>query len=258
MTQKVTSKDGVKIVYSKTGSGPVLIQVLGALNKRGRGEKLANLLKDDFTVISYDRRGRGDSEDSSTYSVEKEIQDIEAIIDNEGGRAYLYGHSSGGILVLKAAEKLRDKIIGIAVYEVPHDESTDAVKAAKEYKEALLTSLKEKKNGEAVALFVTLVGVTEKQIAAMKKLPMWKGLTAMASTLRYDTIELMESYSQIDFKDISIPTIIMYGDKSPAFMSETAKSLSTLLPRATLEVLKDQTHDVKATALAPVLKQMIG
>jgi pimeloyl-ACP methyl ester carboxylesterase len=253
MTQKVTSKDGTKIVYTKTGSGPVLIQILGALNKRGRGEKLADLIMSHFTVVSYDRRVRGDSDDSSSYSIDKEVQDIEAIIDDLGGKAYLYGHSSGGILVLQAALQLGAKIQSIAVYEVPYNGTPEALKLAKEYKSALLTALKDVDSGEAVTLFVKSVGVSYKQVAAMKKLPMWKGLTAMSPTLRYDTIELMESYPSIQAKNISVPAIVMYGEASPSFMAETAKKLSNQIPNATLQSLKDQTHDVKVTALAPIL-----
>lgn len=253
MTQKVNSKDGTKIVYTKTGSGPVLIQVLGALNKRGRGEKLAELIKSHFTVVSYDRRGRGDSEDAASYSVDKEVQDIEAIIDDLGGKAFLYGHSSGAILVLQAAQQLGKKIQGIAVYEVPYNSDPDALKRAKEYKSALLTALENDDTAKAVELFVTSVGVSDKQISAMKKLPMWKGLTAMASTLRYDTIELMESYPSIQTKQISVPTIVIYGEASPTFMAETAKTLTAQIPKAIVHSLKDQTHDVKASALAPVL-----
>src|SRR4051812_35431466 len=97
---KVTSKDGTTIAYDKKGQGPVLILVLGALNKRGSGKKLTEQLADRFTVVSYDRRGRGDSTDTPPYSVDKEIDDIRALIDELGGEAYLYGHSSGAVLAL--------------------------------------------------------------------------------------------------------------------------------------------------------------
>lgn len=214
ITKKVLSKDGSKIIYTKTGTGPALIQVLGALNKRGRGEKLADLLNQHFTVISYDRRGRGDSEDSSSYSVENEVNDIEAIIDAIGGNAFLYGQSSGAILTLLAAHQLGKKVSGIVLYEVPYNDDSDAL-----------------------------------------KLPMWKGLTAMAPTLRYDTIELMESFPNITTQEISVPTLVMYGEASPSFMAETAKKLSNQIPHATLTSLANQTHDVKPAALAPILIQ---
>lgn len=170
-----------------------------------------------------------------------------------GGEAYLYGHSSGGILVLQAAQQLGEKVIGIAVYEVPYNDTPEAQQLAKEYKVSLLTALKNAHNDKAVELFVKSVGVSDKQIAAMKKLPMWKGLTAMAPTLRYDTVELMESYPHIDAKKITAPAVVLYGESSPSFMKETAQKLSGLIPNGTLQSLEGQNHDVKATALAPIL-----
>lgn len=252
------SRDGTKITYSKWGTGPVLILVLGALNKRGSGKKLADTLKDHFTVISYDRRGRGDSEDTLPYSVEKEVDDLEAIINDVGGSAYLYGHSSGSILVLLAAEKLGEKVKGIAVYELPHNDNPDALKNTEQYKSELLKALKNYKNEDAVSLFIKSVGVSDKQLAALKKLPMWKGLTAMAHTLQYDTIELMEFYSRIKTSKIKVPSLVMYGEASPTFMADTANTLSKELSNAKLQPLKGQTHDVKPAVLAPVLISFFG
>src|SRR5207244_1275196 len=128
--------------------------VLGALNKRGSGKKLSQLLTDDFTVISYDRRGRGDSSDTQPYRVDKEVEDLDCLITELGGKAYLYGHSSGGILALMEAEKLKNKIAGIAVYEVPYNGDKEALKSAEEYRKKLKRYLKENKNDEAVTLFI--------------------------------------------------------------------------------------------------------
>jgi pimeloyl-ACP methyl ester carboxylesterase len=250
---KLTSKDATTITYDKHGSGPVLILILGALNKRGSGKKLTEALAGEFTVVSYDRRGRGDSGDSLPYSVDKEVDDIEAIIDGLGGKAYLYGHSSGGILALSAAEKLSTKVAGLAVYEVPYDDEAPAQKRASEYQQTLRQLLEKDDRAGAVSLFVKSVGVSDKQIAAMQNLPMWKGLTGMAPTLAYDTIELMQHYPQIALNQIQTPTLVMYGGASPEFMGRTATHLSNELPQAQLQSLADQTHDVKPAALAPVL-----
>lgn len=251
---KVTSQDGTIIVYDKKGQGPLLILVLGALNRRSQGKKLTELLADHFTVVSYDRRGRGDSTDTLPYSTNKEVDDIEALIDTLGGQAFLYGHSSGCVLALMAAAELDKKIKGLALYELPYNHDPSAQKAAQEYRKNLAQFLSNDERGAAVSLFVKSVGVSDKQIAAMERLPMWKGLTAMAPTLAYDTIALMEQYTSLDTKDIDVKTLVLYGAASPPFMSHTAQKLSESM-RAKVDSLPGQTHDVKADVLAPVLAE---
>jgi pimeloyl-ACP methyl ester carboxylesterase len=129
---------------------------------------------------------------------------------------------------------------------------------SKAYRQELAQQLAEDKRGDAVALFVKSVGVSDKQIAAMERLPMWKGLTAMAHTLAYDTIALMEQYPTLDTKDITTKTLVMYGAASPAFMGDTAQKLSQVMANATLHPIEGQVHDVKADALAPVLAEFLG
>jgi pimeloyl-ACP methyl ester carboxylesterase len=255
---KLTSQDGTTIAYVKKGQGPVLILVLGALNRRSQGKKLTELLSDRFTVVSYDRRGRGDSTDTLPYATDKEVEDIEALINECGGKAYLYGHSSGCVLALMAAKELGNKVSGIALYELPYNADPAAQSASEAYRKKLKEMLDEDKRGDAVALFVKSVGVTDKQIAAMERLPMWKGLTAMAQTLAYDTIELMEQYPKLDTKHIDTDTLVMYGAKSPRFLGETAKKLSETMPHAKLRSLEEQAHDVRAEALSPVLAEFLA
>lgn len=255
---KVTSRDGTIIAYDKKGQGTPLILVLGALNRRSQGKKLTELLCGRFTVVSYDRRGRGDSTDTLPYSPQKEVDDIAALIDVLGGTAYLYGHSSGCVLSLLAAKELGSKVAGLALYELPFNADPVAQTASADYKEKLKQLLAEGERGKAVALFVASVGVTEKQISAMERLPMWNGLTAMAPTLAYDTIELMQQYPELDLKSIDTKTLVMYGAKSPDFMRATAKDISRTMPHAQLRSLEGQSHDVKADVLAPVLADFLA
>ena len=250
---KVTSKDGTTIAYDKKGQGPLVILVLGALNKRGSGKKLTEQLVNHFTVISYDRRGRGDSTAVEPYSVEKEVEDLQALINENGGSAFLYGHSSGAILALLAAKQLGKQVKAVAVYELPYNSDSAAIKLAENYRKELQGMLHANQYDEAVALFITSVGVTEKQIEAMKRLPMWKGLTAMAPTLAHDTIRLMEIYPETSVRDIQAPVLVLYGAASPSFMHDTALNLSNNLSDAKLLALEKQTHDVKASVLAPHL-----
>jgi pimeloyl-ACP methyl ester carboxylesterase len=254
---KITSQDGTTIAYDKKGQGPLLILVLGALNRRSQGKKLSELLSDRFTMVSYDRRGRGDSTNTLPYSTDKEVEDIEALINEFGGKAYLYGHSSGCVLALIAARELSLKVEALALYELPYNADPAAHAASESYRKELKELLNEEKRGDAVALFVKSVGVTDKQVTAMQKLPMWKGLTAMAQTLAYDTIELMEQYPKLDTRRVNTKTLVMYGAKSPEFMCETAKKLSETMPHAQLRSLSGQSHDVKADVLAPVLAEFL-
>ena len=119
---KVKSRDGTAIAFDKQGDGPAVIFVDGAMSTPSGKVDLAKLLAPSFTVYAYYRRGRGDSGDTQPYAVEREIEDIEAMIDEAGGSAYLYGHSSGGCLALDATVALGDKVMKLAMYEAPYND----------------------------------------------------------------------------------------------------------------------------------------
>ena len=135
--QTLISKDGTKIAYDKLGKGPAIILVIGALASRSDHAKLAELLSRDFTVYNYDRRGRGDSGDTKPTAVKREIEDIEALINEAGGSAYVYGISSGAGLALEAAAALGDKIKKLAIYEAPYDDANEFCQQWKEYSSKL-------------------------------------------------------------------------------------------------------------------------
>jgi pimeloyl-ACP methyl ester carboxylesterase len=186
--QTVFSKDGTSIAFDRYGKGPVVILVDGALETRFSPSKpvLCKLLEPYFTVFNYDRRGRGDSGDTKPYSVTREIEDIEAIVDNAGGAACLYCHSSGGVLGMEAALTLKSKIKKIAIYEVPYNDDPAIWPAWKEYLTQLSKALSEKRNEDAVSLFMKFVGLPEAQISSMRISPHWKTFEAIAPTLAYD------------------------------------------------------------------------
>jgi pimeloyl-ACP methyl ester carboxylesterase len=175
--QTVNSADGTEIAYDKQGDGRALILIDGAMNSRSSGPKpeLASLLSQNFTVYSYDRRGRGDSGDTPPYAVDREIEDIEALIDDAGGTAYLFGHSSGACLALKATVKLDGKVSGLAMYDAPYDDDPAAGQAWQEYIRQLTKALAEDRRGDAVALFMRYVGMPDSQIDGMRQTPFWPG-----------------------------------------------------------------------------------
>ena len=258
--QKVTSKDGTRIAYDKVGHGPAVILVLGALNSRKSGAKLAKLLASRFTVISYDRRGRGGSTDTAPYAPQREVEDIAALINELGEHVYIYGHSSGAALVLLAATKLRNKVKKLAIYEAPYSMDAAARKAAKEYDSQLRKLLASGRKGNAVALFIRNVGVSAKQIQAMKRLPMWPGLEALAPTLAYESAVLGEGHSLPTalLRRITTPTLVMHGGAGAPSMRDAAEAISKAVPKAKLRTLAGQTHGVSPKVLAPVLVEFFS
>jgi pimeloyl-ACP methyl ester carboxylesterase len=253
--ETVISRDGTKIAYDKMGEGPALILVLGALNSRKSGSKLAKLLASRFTVISFDRRGRGKSTDMAPYSPAREVEDVAALLGAVGEPVFLYGHSSGGALALEAAVKLRKKIAKLAIYEVPYAIDNTARKAANEYHKALLKLLAAHRNDDAVTLFIRSVGVSDKQIQAIQRMPMWKGLEKLAPTLAYDSEVLGEGHalSPSRLSGIAIPTLVMHGGAGSPSLRDAAHAISQAIPKAQLRTLERQTHGVSPKVLAPVL-----
>lgn len=255
----VTSKDGTKIAYDKQGEGPTVILVYGALCYRSFGSlpELAKLLAAHFTVYTYDRRGRGDSGNTKPYAVEREVEDIEALIEEAGGSAYLYGHSSGAALTLEAAVKLGgNKVKKLAMYEAPYNDDDEARQAWKEYIKQLTNLLAADRRGDAVALFMKFVGTPTDQIEGMRHAPIWPMFEAIAPTLAYDHTAILGEDDSLPLKraaNVIVPTLVMNGSVSYAFMYETARALSKAMPHAQLRTLDGQSHDVDPKVLALVL-----
>lgn len=256
MRQFVTSEDGTRIAYETVGDGQPVLIVLGALNSRKSGTKLAKLLASRFTAVTYDRRGRGDSSDSASYSPEREVEDIAALIDALGGPVFLYGHSSGAALALAAAVKLHKQVTKLAIYEAPYALDSDARKAAKEYYTELKATLSSGHRGDAVALFVRSVGVSDKQLEALRQMPMWKGLEKLAPTLVYDSEVLGEGHALPTalLARVRTPTLVMHGGAGSPAMRDAARAISEGIRKAELRTLARQTHGVSPKVLAPVLE----
>jgi len=260
---KVRSKDGTSIAFDKQGHGPALILVDGAMGTRSGGTKpeIARLLAEHFTVYAYDRRGRGDSGDTKPYAVEREIEDIDALIDRAGGSAHLFGHSSGGCLALDATVQLGDKVTKLAMYEAPYNDDPEAQKVWAEYIRNLTEALAQDRRGDAVALFMALVGVPAGRIEEVRRAPFWGGMEAVAHTLAYDHTAIMGKDGSIPkarAARVHAPTLVLAGGNGAPFMRETAKTLSTTIPGANLRILDGQTHEVQPDALAPALVEFFS
>ncbi len=254
---KVISKDGTEIAYDKQGQGPAIILVDGALSFRSFGPmpELAKLLSTNFTVVDYDRRGRGESSDTKPFAVEREIEDIEALIENVGGSTYLYGISSGACLAIEAAIKLGDKVKKLALYEPPYKSGENTLEEWIEYKRRLTEFLAENRRGDAVALFMSFVGTPADQIEGMRKSPMWPMFEAVAPTLLYDAAATGAN-RKVPIERVShitASTIVMHGGAGAPFMKQTALTLSKAIPNAKFRTIEGQTHAVASEVIAPVL-----
>jgi pimeloyl-ACP methyl ester carboxylesterase len=259
-----TSRDGTAIAYDKTGSGPAVILVAGALCARlsWSGPKLATLLAPHFTVINYDRRGRGDSGDTKPYSVDREIEDIDAVLDRAGGSAYLYGHSSGAVLGMEAALSLGgDRVGKLAMYEPACNDAADARQAWSRYTEQLQEYLSGDRRGDAVALFMRSTGVPNSEIDGLRRAPAWPALEALAPTLAYDHVHILGRDASVPTAraaQVTVPALVMSGGASYPFMHDTARTLSRAMPSAELRTLEGQTHAPDVEVLAEVLVEFFS
>ena len=255
----VKSKDGTTIAYDQEGQGPVVILVDGALQYRAFDQgmvQLAELLSPYFTVIHYDRRGRGDSTDIQPYAVAREIEDIEALVDASGETAFLYGISSGAALAMEAAITLNGKVHKLAMYEAPYNDDEAARQTWREYTKKLGELLAEGRNGDAVGLFMMLVGMPEDQLEVVHQHPMWPLWEAVGQTLAYDHSALLGEDGSVPIERaarVGVPTLILSGSASFPFMAVTARTLTKAIPNAQHRTLEDQTHEVESEILAPVL-----
>ena len=258
---KVFSKDGTPIAYDRQGQGPAIILIDGALGFRSFGPmpELAKLLSPHFTVVTYDRRGRGESGDNKPldkpFTVKREIEDIEAIVNELGGVAYLYGISSGGCLALETAIKLGSKIKKLAIYEAPYNSDQTTTEEWKEYTRKLKELLVAGRRGDMAALFMAFVGTPIEQIEGMRKTPVWSMFEAVAPTLLYDaaTIGPDRSVPVERVSAVTASTLVMHGGAGLPFMKETALTLSKTIPNAQFLTIEGQTHSVASEAIAPVL-----
>lgn len=253
----VTSTDGTALAYERGGSGPALILVDGAMYHRGAGpmRPLADLLRGSFTVYAYDRRGRGGSSDTLPYAVDREVEDLRALIARAGGEAYVYAMSSGGALALATAAD-GPGIVKLAVYEPPFTAEIEDGDRIKEYSARVNELLDAGRKGDAVALFMTKVGIPAEVVTGMRAQPGWAGFEAIAPTLAYDDRLLGDGRVPRDLAStIAVPMLVLAGGASPQSLQWAAKVTADACPSAVFRTLDSQTHDVSPDALAPVLAE---
>jgi pimeloyl-ACP methyl ester carboxylesterase len=255
----VLSADGTKIAFDQTGQGPPVILVVGAFNDRSTGAPLAEALKSQLTVLNYDRRGRGASGDTQPYAVEREVEDLDALIREVGGAAHVFGYSSGANLTLEGAASGLN-ITKLALYEAAFIVSDGVPRPPKDMVGQLSKLVASGRRGEAVELFQTeLVGIPEPVVAQLRHAPFRPALEAMAHTLVYEASVVGDlTLPAAQLSSIKAPTLVVYGGESPAVMTNAAKALAAALPNGLARALEGQAHDIVPMALAPVLLDFFG
>src|SRR5262245_23870426 len=256
---KVYSQDGTKIAFDRSGNGPVVVLVCGGSVDHTSNAPLAALLAAHFSVYNYHRRGRGESGDTPPYAVEREVEDIAAVITAAGGSASLYGSSSGGVLALEAARQLPAAITKLALWEppfIPEGYPRPPSDTPKTYTELVAAG----RPGDAVEFFLAkVVGMPPEFVAQARTAPWWGAQEALAHTLAYDAT-IMGDYSlpKERVAAITIPTLVIDGSASFPYMHETADAMVKLLPKGQRSTLEGQQHNVAAEALAPVLVEFFA
>lgn len=228
--------------------------VVGAFNDRATDAPLAEALQDRFSVITYDRRRRGDSGYTAPYAVEREVEDIEALVEEAGRSASVFGYSSGAVLALMAAARGLD-LPKLALYEPPVSADGDRGLLREDLAERLRELVEADHRGDAVALFQTEgVVIPVDVVAQLRHAPFWPALEAMAHTLVYETKILGNGSLPTELAaSVAVPTLVIAGGESFAYMRETSLALAQIIPDARARVLEGQTHDIAPRALAPVL-----
>ena len=258
LVRSVRSRDGVSITYERIGQGPPLILVDGALchRKLGPGAAMAKLLARHFTVFTYDRRGRGESGDADSHGVAREVADFQAVLRETDGDACVWGHSSGGVLALEAANRVGG-VRKLVLYEAPF--IVDDGRAPTEHEWAAISeAIAEDRRSDAVRTFLRLAGVPGLVRALMRLSPMWPKLEAVARTLPYDGA-LVRDYQRGKplpaglWPSVRMPVLVMAGGKSPAWLRSANQSLAACLPDAQYVALEGETHNVRAKAQVPWL-----
>jgi pimeloyl-ACP methyl ester carboxylesterase len=258
-----TSRDGTIIAFTKTGSGPPLIIVDGAFcyRENGPATELASQLAQHFTVFTYDRRGRGQSGDTAPYAVEREIEDLRAVAREAGATPFVVGISSGGALILQAVAS-GVSVKGIALYEPPYLAGDNGPHSFEDARNRLQSLISAGDRGEAVSFFMTDVyGAPRAFVFAMPLLMpnAWKRNKLVVHTVPYD-LTILDDRSVLNERSssISVPTLVIGGEKSPKILRDAVTAVANALPNGQSRFLLGQDHNISSRALAPVLFEYFG
>ncbi|MDQ0793864.1 alpha/beta fold hydrolase [Streptomyces sp. B1I3] len=252
------SRDGTSIAYRRRGDGPPVILVGGALGTAATEAPLATLLASRFTVVTYDRRGRGASGDGGPYAVRREIEDLAAVAARAGGRVSLFGMLSGGALALEA-QAAGLPVDLLAVYDPPYTPGAAGLLYKSRCTAQLHRLLSQGDRDGAVALYLSRTGLPGTTIARMRQAPMWPGLVALAHTLAYDDTLLGDGALPVGrLASVTARTLVVSGGSGSAGTRATTLALAAAIPRARHRTLTGQTRELAPQVIAPVLAEFFA
>ncbi|NML21817.1 alpha/beta hydrolase [Pseudoflavitalea sp. G-6-1-2] len=249
----IQSKDGTTLAYDVSGKGPALIYITGATCHRQFKpvQYDVEVYSSAFTVYNYDRRGRGDSSNTLPWSADREIEDIEALIDAAGGKAILFGHSSGAILALKTAMKLPGKVEKLVLYDAAYCADEAALEEFQSLGTWLYQQLDAGKNQEAITGFLEGIGIPAEAFDSL--FPDWQVMVDLAPTLTYDTKLASELPPVAAAMKLQTPTCIMVGELSPESMHKVGNQLHKAIAHSVYIEVKGQDHMPSPEVVLPVL-----
>lgn len=260
MTAFVTSRDGTRIAYDKVGAGPTLLVVNGALGFRAMSfaRQLTLELAKHFTVIDYDRRGRGESGDQPAYSVDREIEDLDALVRQASATPpYVFAQSSGAALALRAAAA-GVPMKALVAYEPPYMIGDAPDRPAADYGERIAALIAQGRRDEAVKLFMATVGVPRVVVFVMQFLPFWKDMRAAAPTLPYDAAVMGDFEFPVQMlASVRVPVVVAVGEKTTSTLRRAAQAAAEAIPGAEYRVAPGMSHAVKPAVLTPLLREWL-
>jgi pimeloyl-ACP methyl ester carboxylesterase len=258
MPEFAKSTDGTTIAYDRVGQGPPLVIVGGAFNTRLSPYPLVTLLAERFTVYSYDRRGRGESDsgDDDGDSVAREVEDLAAVIGVAGGTSMVYGHSSGAILGLEAA-MAGVPITRLAVYEPPYSFDPQHPEPGDDF--GFPAAIAAGDGDAAARAFLQITGIPAGAVAGMSAAPWWAGLTSTALTLPYDMALTGDGrVPERRLGAIDVPVLTLDGGTSPDWAARTALSVASAVAHGSRRTVDGQNHAVDQTVIAPILAEFFA
>jgi pimeloyl-ACP methyl ester carboxylesterase len=256
---RVTSSDGTTVAFDHLSEGPPVILVCGGSTDRMVNAPLAALLARRFTVLNYDRRGRGDSGDTPPYAVEREVEDLDAVVTAAGGSACVWGSSSGAALALEAAAGGL-AISRLALWEPPYRLQDGGPRPPADTAKVFTELVSQGRRGDAVEFFMAkVVRLPDEFVAQARNAPFWQAQEALAHTLAYDAT-IMGDYEVPAERVASVttPTLVLTGGASPPWLHETARAIVGLLPEGRHRVLEGQEHNITPEAIAPALEEFFA